>query len=87
MPKNTDKAIAQKSMVTQHPKPLGCKEWINTKIPVWYIYFKLVCEQQNVKADQHVVHKVQADRVLCLGYVPEKVALIEIAHIKHKLPI
>jgi len=26
MPKNTDKAIAQKSMVTQHPKPLGCKE-------------------------------------------------------------
>jgi hypothetical protein len=26
MPKNTDKAIAQKSMITQHPKPLGCKE-------------------------------------------------------------
>jgi len=26
MPKNTDKAIAQKSMVTHHPKPLGCKK-------------------------------------------------------------
>ena len=26
MPKNTDKAIGQKSMVTQHPKPLRCNE-------------------------------------------------------------
>jgi hypothetical protein len=26
MPKNTDKALAQKSMVTQYPKHLGCKE-------------------------------------------------------------
>jgi hypothetical protein len=26
MPTNTDKAIAQKSKVTQHPKPLGCKK-------------------------------------------------------------
>jgi hypothetical protein len=74
MPKNSDKAIAQKSIVTQHPKPLGYKEWINIKIPVWYIYFKLICEQQNVKVDHHIVHKVQADLVLCQGYVSEKVA-------------
>jgi hypothetical protein len=38
------------------------------------IYFKLVCEQQNVKAEHRVVHKVQADLVLCQGYGPEKVA-------------
>jgi len=26
MPTNTVKAMAQKSVVTQHPKPLGCKK-------------------------------------------------------------